>query len=270
MQDFQGKVTVITGAGSGIGRALAMRLAREGMRLALSDIDGATLEQTLRGLPGGVEARAYVFDAGSREAMVEHAAQVEADFGAVRLLVNNAGATIVGTIEHLSFDEIEWQLRVNLWSVIHGTKAFLPAMLQRREGCIVNLSSVFGLVAVPTQGAYCMSKFAVRALNECLWSELQATGVEVVSVHPGGIRTNVAKSARRAAAAGAIEDEMMARSGRSLLTPPEAMADAIVDGLKRGRRRIVAGHASRLLDWLPRLLPDRYPQVLARLAGRSR
>jgi NAD(P)-dependent dehydrogenase (short-subunit alcohol dehydrogenase family) len=265
MKDFNGKVVVITGAGSGIGRALAQCLASEGARLALSDIDSVTLEQTLELLPDHVQARGYRLDVTSRAAVFAHAVDVHRDFGSVHMLVNNAGATIVGTIAHLSIEEIEWQLQVNLWSVIYGTKAFLPGMLAQREGCIVNVSSVFGLIAFPTQGAYNISKFGVRALTECLWRELDGTGVNAVCVHPGGIRTNVGKAARRAAAADEVEERMMGRAGEALLTPPQDMAAAIVKGLRRGRKRIIAGHGSRALSWLPRLFPDSYHAVLKHL-----
>jgi short-subunit dehydrogenase len=267
MQQFENQVVVITGAGSGIGRALALQLGREGARLALSDIDLAAVQATAAAIGDAPRVRAYALDVASREAVFAHAAQVQRDFGAVQVLVNNAGASIVGTIEHLSIEEIEWQLQVNLWSVIYGTKAFLPAMLQQRQGLIVNISSVFGFVALPTQGAYNIAKFGVRALNECLWRELDGTGVCAVSVHPGGVRTQIGKKARRAARAGEAEDAVMARTDQALVTPPEDMAAAIVKGLKRGDRRIVAGHMARLLFWLPRLFPNCYPDVLKRLGA---
>ncbi len=267
MIEFRGKVVVITGAGSGIGRALAQRLAGEEARLALSDIDPAALERTLASLPPEVEARGYPLDIFERAAVFAHAEQVRTDFGAVHMLVNNAGVSVVGTFEHLSIEEIEWQLGINLWGVIYASKAFLPGMLAQREGCIVNIGSVFGFVSMPTQAAYSISKFGVRALSECLWAELEGTGVEVVSVHPGGVRTNLSKLARRAALADDTEDRVSAQAERLLITPPERVAAAIVDGVRRGRKRIVVGHLARALFWLPRLFPDRYHDVIQWFRG---
>lgn len=152
-------------------------------------------------------ARGYMVDASSREAMFAHAEDVKRDFGGAHYVINNAGATIFGTVEHTSIDEFEWQLAINMWGVLCGTKAFLPGMLAQKEGCIVNISSVFSLLGFPTQGAYNMSKFAVRGLTECLWSELERTGVRAVCVHPGGIKTNIQKVGRACAAA-TDEDRM--------------------------------------------------------------
>ena len=166
--------------------------------------------------------------------MFAHAEDVKRDFGTAHFVINNAGATVVGTIEHLSIEEIEWQLGINLWGVIYGTKAFLPMMLAQREGCIVNISSVFGLVGFPLQGAYNISKFGVRGLTECLWSELEGTGVRAVCVHPGGIRTNIEKAGRRCAASGAEEAALRRAGGQMLMTPPEECAADIIAGIERG------------------------------------
>ena len=159
-------------------------------------------------------------------------------------MINNAGATVVGTVEHLTVDEIEWQLGINLWGVIYGTKAFLPMMLAQREGCIVNISSVFGLVGFPAQGAYNISKFGVRGLTECLWSELEGTGVRAVCVHPGGIKTNIEKAGRRCAAAGEEEARFSTLADKMLMTPPEDCAADIIAGVERGKRRIITGNKS--------------------------
>src|SRR5690606_38435450 len=144
-----GKVIVITGAGSGIGRALAQQLAGKGARLALSDVNAQGLNETLASLPAVTEARGYALDVSNRQSVFAHADEVKRDFGTAHCVINNAGATMIGTIEHMTVDEIEWQLGINLWGVIYGTKAFLPMMLAQSEGCIVNVSSVFGLVGYP-------------------------------------------------------------------------------------------------------------------------
>jgi short-subunit dehydrogenase len=204
----------------------------------------------------------------SRTAVFAHAEDVRRDFGTAHVVVNNAGTSVVGTVAHLSIEEIEWQLGINLWGVIYGTKAFLPMLLAQREGCIVNLSSVFGLVGFPIQGAYNVSKFGVRGLTECLWSELEGTGVRAVCVHPGGIRTNIERAARRCAAAGEEEQAFDGVAGAMLITPPEKCAADIIAGIERGRRRILTGHRSRTLYWLSRWLPNSYPAVLRALAPR--
>jgi len=266
MSCFAGKVVVLTGAGSGIGRSLAQQLATRGARMALSDIDAAGLEATMKSLPAGSDARSYALDVSSRDAVFAHAEDVKRDLGTAHFVINNAGATVVGTIEHLSIEEIEWQLGVNLWGVIYGTKAFLPLMLAQREGCIVNISSVFGLVGFPAQGAYNVSKFGVRGLTECLWSELDGTGVRAVCVHPGGIKTNIEKAGRRCAASDAEEARFDRLADRLLLTPPEECAADIIVGVERGKKRIITGHKSTTLFWLSRLLPNGYPAVLKAIA----
>lgn len=262
MSRFAGKVAVITGAGSGIGRALAQQLAGKGARLALSDINSAGLAETMSSLPTGCGALSYPVDTSSRTAVFAHAEEVKRDFGTAHFVFNNAGVTVVGTFDHLTVEEIEWQLGINLWGVIYGTKAFLPMMLAQREGCIVNISSVFGLIGYPLQSAYNISKFGVRGLTECLWSELEGTGVRAVSVHPGGIRTNIEKAGRRCAATGAEEAVFDGLADRMLITPPEDCAAAIIAGVERGKKRIVTGHMSTTLFWLSRLLPSSYPAVV--------
>jgi NAD(P)-dependent dehydrogenase (short-subunit alcohol dehydrogenase family) len=273
MSSFTGKVAVVTGAGSGIGRALVQQLAAQGARLAASDINAAALAETMQSLPAGAEARSYIVDVSKRDAVFAHAEDVRRDFGTAHLVINNAGATVVGTVEHLSIEEIEWQLGINLWGVIYGTKAFLPMMLAQREGCIVNISSVFGLIGFPLQSAYNISKFGVRGLTECLWSELEGTGVRAVSVHPGGIRTNIEKASRRAAAAGEEEDAFAGLAEQMLTTPPERVATDILAGVERGKRRILTGSWSSRMSWMGRFLWNAYPALILaqvnRLKARS-
>lgn len=263
---FANKVAVITGAGSGIGRALAQQLAANGARLALSDINADGLAETLNSLPARTEVRGYTLDVSNRQAFFAHADDVRRDFGTAHLVINNAGATVIGTVEHLTIEEIEWQLGINLWGVVYGTKAFLPMMLAQNEGWIVNLSSVFGLVGYPAQSAYNISKFGVRGLTECLWSELEGTGVHAVCVHPGGIRTNIERAGRRCAASGEEEARFSGLAEKLLLTAPDECAADIIRGIERGKRRVITGHKSTTLWWLSRLLPDRYPAILKTLS----
>jgi NAD(P)-dependent dehydrogenase (short-subunit alcohol dehydrogenase family) len=267
MDMFADKVVVITGAGSGIGRALAQRFAGKSARLALSDVDPKGLDETLKSLPAVTQARGYALDVSNRQAVFAHAADVKRDFGTAHCVVNNAGATMIGTIEHMTVDEIEWQLGINLWGVIYGTKAFLPMLLAQSDGCIVNISSVFGLVGYPAQGAYNISKFGVRGLTECLWNELEGTGVRAICVHPGGIRTNIEKAGRRCAAAGEEEARFSALADKLLQTSPDECAADIIAGIERGKKRIITGNRSSSLFWLSRLMPNAYPAILKRVAG---
>jgi NAD(P)-dependent dehydrogenase (short-subunit alcohol dehydrogenase family) len=263
---FNGKVAVITGAGSGIGRALAMQLAAGGARLALSDINTAGLSETLRDLPAGTEAKGYELNVASREAVFAHADEVRRDFGGTHFLFNNAGTTLVGTFDNMDIDEIEWLLSINLWGVVYGSKAFLPIMLKQREGCIVNLSSIFGFVGFPAQSAYNISKFGVRGLTECLWRELEGTGVRAVSVHPGGIATNIERAARHCRRSGNLEAKFSALAERLMVTPPERCAADILDGVRSGKKRVITGNQSSTLFWLSRLLPDSYHSIVKLIA----
>ncbi len=262
MKSFQGKVAVVTGAGSGIGRALAIALAGEGAQLALSDIDEAGLAETRRLLPAETRVRTYRLDVTSEAAFCAHADEVRRDFGTAHLLFNNAGTTLVGLFENQTVDEMRWLVDVNLWGVVHGTKAFLPMMLAQREGCIVNMSSVLGLVGFPSHSAYSLTKFAVRGLTEALWWELEGTGVEAVCVHPGGIITTLDTNARYCAKSGEAERRLFANITGTMRTSARQCAREILDGVRRGKRRVVTGHLSSLLFWVTRLFPNRYPSLL--------
>ncbi|WP_373080726.1 SDR family NAD(P)-dependent oxidoreductase [Zhongshania sp.] len=266
MSVFKGKVAVITGAGSGIGRCLAIQLAEAGARLAISDINAAGLDATLKALPTSTDARSYIVDASSQESVFAHAKEVGNDFGGADYVFNNAGATVVGTFENLDVDEIEWQLNINLWGVIYGCKAFLPIMREQGSGCLVNISSVFGLVGFPAQSAYNMSKFAVRGLTECLWQELAGSGIQAITVHPGGIKTNIEKGSRRCRNAGPTEDKFQRQADDMLVTTPERCARDILKGVARGRRRILTGKYSRTLYYLARLFPNSYFRFIALIA----
>jgi NAD(P)-dependent dehydrogenase (short-subunit alcohol dehydrogenase family) len=266
MNIYQGKVAVITGAGSGIGRALAVQLAGHGARLALSDVNPAGLAETEK-LCGSAEVRSYKLDVSSREQVFAHAGEVKRDFGAAHFLFNNAGVTLIATIAEATIEEIEWQVGVNLWGVIYGTKAFLPMMLAQREGHIVNLSSVFGLIGGFAQGPYNITKFGVRGLTECLWRELEGTGVKAINVHPGGIKTSIGTKARWGVNAGPRTREMHALLEKILVTSPEACASDILRGVAHGKRRILTGSGARAIAFFSRLLPVRHVPILKALMG---
>ena len=270
MQVLDGKVAVITGAGSGIGRALAEQLAKEGCALALADINQENLESLAAELRlAKVDVSCHVLDVANRAAVYAFADEVLAHHGSAQIIINNAGVAVSQTVADLCYDDFEWLMGINFWGVVHGTKAFLPHLLKNNDGHIVNVSSIFGIIGVPTQSAYNASKFAVRGFTEALRQEVQCTQVKVSCVHPGGIKTNIAKSARfyrdmsgnQDAARSAANFDKIART-----TPAEA-ARVITDGIKRNNPRILIGADARLLDRLQRLMPVSYSRILAKLTG---
>jgi NAD(P)-dependent dehydrogenase (short-subunit alcohol dehydrogenase family) len=231
---FQSKVVAITGAGSGIGRALAQNLAARGAKLALAGLTLEGLEETVALLPHGAHATCTALDVSNRKEVFAFADKVIAEFGGIDYIINNAGTSVLASVENVTIEEIEKVINVNMWGVVYGTKAFLPQMLKQSSGCIVNVSSVFGLVATPCSVAYTMSKFAVRGLTETLWDELQGTGVRAVLVHPGGIATNIAANTPIAKNEGDLERKLAAANNAQMTTPPEVCAQEIVDG-QRGK-----------------------------------
>ncbi|MDQ2708141.1 MAG: SDR family oxidoreductase [Actinomycetota bacterium] len=260
MKNFNERVAVITGAGSGIGRALACELAGRGARLALSDVNSVAVADTAASCEKlGAQAKGYVLDVADRAAVQAHAEEVVADFGRVNLVVNNAGVALMATVEEMSYEDLDWIVGINFWGVIHGTKAFLPHLIGSGEGHLVNVSSVFGLVGVPTQSAYNATKFAVRGFTESLRQEMliQRRPVGVSCVHPGGIRTNIARDARAAATSTADQcaGDFFARIAR---TSPEDAARTIVRGVERNRARVLIGADAHLIDAAPRVLGSRY------------
>jgi NAD(P)-dependent dehydrogenase (short-subunit alcohol dehydrogenase family) len=186
-------------------------------------------------LPQGTEVRSYLVNVGSRESVFSYADAVCRDFGAAHYVVNNAGTSVIARFQNITIEEIQKVIDVNLWGVIYGTNAFLPPMLKQREGCIVNISSVFGLVATPGSVAYTISKFGVRGLTETLWQELDGSGVRAVLVHPGGINTNIPKNTPKAQAEGEFERRVMEANKKQMITPPADCARDIVAGLAAGQ-----------------------------------
>jgi NAD(P)-dependent dehydrogenase (short-subunit alcohol dehydrogenase family) len=267
MTQFQSKVVAITGAGSGIGRALAQNLAARGARMALAGLTVDPLKETVTLLPPSANAKCYPLDVSSREQVFAFAEQVVSDFGRIDYIINNAGTSVLATTEHVLIEEIEKVINVNLWGTIYGTKAFLPHMLKQRSGCIVNISSVFGLVATPCSVAYTMSKFAVRGLTETLWDELDGTGVRAVLVHPGGINTNIAANTPIAANEGDFERVMATANSKQMTTTPEACAEEIVAGLIRGDNRLLVGSGAKALFRLARLFPNSYGKMMRKKLG---
>lgn len=257
---FDGRVAAITGAASGIGRALAEELARRGAHLALADIDETGLAETAGRCAGtGVKVSTRRVDVADRAAVFAWADQVVAEHGHVNLVVNNAGVAVAATVEAMAVEDLEWLMGINFWGVVHGTQAFLPKLKASGAGHVVNLSSVFGLIPVPTQSAYNASKYAVRGFTDALRVELDIEGANVscTTVHPGGVRTNIARSARvdeSVTALSGADPEQAAREFDKLLrTPPETAARVILQGVLRNRRRVLVGTDARVIDLLARL-----------------
>lgn len=267
---FKGRIAVVTGAASGIGQALARDFARRGCTLAISDINADRLEALAGELRRqGVTVLAQAMDVSDREAFFAFADRVIGELGGADIVVNNAGVALVGSIDSLPIEQIEWLMGINFWGVVYGTKAFLPHMLAKASGSIVNISSVFGLIGVPGQGAYCAAKFAVRGFTETLRQEVHGSGVHIGCVHPGGIKTNIAASARVVELPeGAESAEAIARRFEDIArTTPEAAAATIIRGIERRSPRILIGPDARLISGLVRLLPVAYATLVRKAFG---
>lgn len=275
LTDFTDRVAAVTGAASGIGRALAEALAARGAHLALADIDEAGLADTAARCAGrGVKVSTQVLDVADRAAVFAWADAVVAEHGRCDLVVNNAGVAVAATVEALSYDDLEWLMGINFWGVVHGTKAFLPHMKAAGSGHIVNLSSVFGLVAVPTQAAYNASKFAVRGFTDALRMELdiEDCGVSCTTVHPGGVKTAIARRARVdasvAALTGTDPETARRRFDRILLTSPEKAARQILRAVVRNQRRVLVGPDAKVIDLLARMPAAATGRIMAAGARR--
>jgi len=254
MRGFAGKVAVVTGAGSGIGQALAVELGRSGASVAISDVDTEGLAQTEEQLKTiGAPVKADRLDVTEREAFLLYADAVNEHFGKVNQIYNNAGIAFTGDIEVSQFKDIERVMDVDYWGVVNGTKAFLPHLIASGDGHVVNVSSVFGLFAVPGQAAYNSAKFAVRGFTEALRQEmiLARHPVQVTTVHPGGIKTAIA---RNAGAAEGLDAEQLAKTfDRIARTSPRRAAEIILDGVSKNRARVLVGTDAKVLDLLLRL-----------------
>jgi NAD(P)-dependent dehydrogenase (short-subunit alcohol dehydrogenase family) len=262
------KVAVVTGAGSGIGRALAQLLAEKGCKLAIADINEAALMETAATLPTDVIARKL--DVANRDAVYAFADAVRQHFGTAHVVVNNAGVAVSQTVNDLSWEDFEWLMGINFWGVAYGTKAFLPTLLAQDEGTIVNVSSVFGIIGVPTQGAYNAAKFAVRGFTEALRHELRATNVRAICVHPGGIRTNIAAASRfyKDPLGNSDHAASTARFARLARTSPEKAAATIVRGIEKGSPRVLIGGDAVMIDQIQRMMPVSYFKVFDALSRR--
>ncbi|UZE96004.1 SDR family NAD(P)-dependent oxidoreductase [Alkalimarinus alittae] len=269
MKDFNGNVAAITGAASGIGRALALELSLQGCHLALCDVDKVGLAETAAQIKG-VNVTTAIVNVADRQAVHDWADQVVKDHGKVNMIFNNAGVALGGTVQDTSYEDYEWIMGINLWGVIYGTKAFLPHIKQAGEpGHIVNVSSVFGLFSQPTQSGYNLSKFAVRGFTESLRQELDLdqSNVTATSIHPGGIQTNIARNARMTESVETLTGNASAENLREqfeslFITTPEQAAKTILKGVKQNKRRVLIGPDAKALDIMQRCLPVSYQRLV--------
>ncbi|MDT5004032.1 MAG: hypothetical protein QOJ24_1208 [Mycobacterium sp.] len=271
MKGFTDKVAVVTGAGSGIGRSLAIELGRSGAKLAISDVDTDGLAGTEERLTAiGAPVKSDRLDVTERQSFELYADAVKEHYGTVNQIYNNAGISFMGSIEASQFKDIERVMDVDYWGVVNGTKVFLPHLIASGDGHVVNVSSVFGLLAVPGQGAYNAAKFAVRGFTEALRQEMLVAGhpVKVTCVHPGGIKTAIA---RNAAAADGIDQAELAKffDKRLASTSPQKAARVILDAVRRNKARVLVGSDAKALDLLTRVTGSGYQRVVAAVTSRQ-
>jgi NAD(P)-dependent dehydrogenase (short-subunit alcohol dehydrogenase family) len=262
--DLKGRTAVVTGAAGGIGRATAVSLSQRGCHLALADVNDAGLAETLALVAQpGVRVSHHHLDVADRAAIAAFPEIVRATHPGVDLLINNAGVALGGTFEQVSEEDFEWLFEINFWGVVRLTRAFLPLLKASDDARIVNLSSIYGIIAPPGQTAYSASKFAVRGFSTALRYELAGTPVGVTIVHPGGVATAIAKNARVAKAVSA-EEEALGREefDRLLRLPPEMAGETIVRGIERRRARVLVGSDAKIISLIERAVPVSYGPLL--------
>jgi NAD(P)-dependent dehydrogenase (short-subunit alcohol dehydrogenase family) len=278
MDDFRGKVAAITGAGSGIGRALALALTRAGARLALADINESGLAETARAVQaaGGTCTIAKV-DVADRAAVFGWADECRAAHRQVNLVINNAGVALSALAETVRDEDFRWIMGINFWGVVHGTQAFLPHLRASGDGHVVNISSIFGMIAMPTQSPYNAAKFAVRGYTEALRMELELEGAQVgvTCVHPGGVATGIVRAQRIDPAVQALageDDATLRRRGELMIqrTTPEQAALRILAGVRRNESRVLVGADARVMDIMARFLGSGYQGLIVRSVRRMR
>ena len=272
MKNLKQKIAVVTGAGSGIGRATALALAYEGCLLAISDINESNLEETRLAIEAtGAKVQAKLLDVTDREAFENYASEVADNFGTVNIVINNAGVMVRGSLQNTSIEDFEWIMNINFWGMVYGSMAFLPYLKQSGEGHICNVSSMFGMMAPANTGSYAASKFAIRAFSEALRTELdvEGCGVSVTSIHPGMIKTAILRDARVDPSiheqTGMNQEDAHAEFTKQAFNTPEKVANAIIKGIKKNKMRVLVGFDAYLVDWATRLAPVLFRKLATRI-----
>ncbi len=267
MKHLKGRVAVVTGAGSGIGQATSILLAKEGCHLAIADINEDGLNQTLRQIKGSdCNVSSHLLDVSDVDAMSAFSESVIKTHGEVHLLINNAGVATSDLVLDGSLKDFKWLMDINFWGVIYGCHLFLPYMVKSDRAHIVNVSSIFGLAGIPSQSPYCSSKFAVRGFTESLRSELMGTHVTVSCVHPGGVDTNIERNSRhRKSFNGVSHEQMIEEFKNKTVNSPENAAKILLKGIKANKEKIFIGWDSKFIDILTRFFPVFYSRILRTL-----
>ena len=265
MRHFKDKVCVITGAGSGIGAACARAMAAEGAIVIGADLRLDMLDKVAAEVTeAGGQMHTHQLDVADRDAVFALAEKVNKAHGAADLVVNNAGVAHAATVEEMTFDNFQWVMDIDFWGVVHGTQAFLPAMIAKGSGHIANVSSIFGLIGVPTQSAYNAAKFGVLGFGEALRHEVKEQGIGVSTIHPGGINTNIVRHARfqQGPDMENEREEAIQRFAQFTMTQPEGAAKTIIKGIKRNKARILIGPDAHFVDWVRRIFPTHYLTIM--------
>lgn len=262
MKNFDNKVAVVTGAGSGMGRELAYQLASAGAKIAVLDFNALALEETERHLlASGTEVFAKTVDVSQKEQVFAFADEVMARFGRVDILINNAGVALGQVrVDDQKMEDMEWIVGINQWGVVYGTMAFLPHLKKSPEAALVNLSSIFGIVGIATQSAYCMTKFAVRGFTESLRMESVGSSLTITTIHPGNVKTNIVNNSRDHNTK--AKERLATRFDRMPGVTASDAARQIIEGIRHKRTRVVIGTDAKRMDWLSRLMPERYTSIL--------
>lgn len=267
MKDLKNKVVVITGVGSGMGKELSLQMAQHGARLAVMDFNEASLDDTVSLIKSyHAEVYASCFDVSNREDFYRFGEGVIQHFGEVDVVINNAGVALGGiSIEKLDYRDFEWVMGINFWGMVYGTKIFLPYIKKQNEGSIVNISSIFGIMGVSEQGAYCSSKFAIRGFTESLRMELMQEAPHVIAsvVHPGGVKTNIARDSKDALG-DFVDKNNLDEIEKLFITTASDAAKTIIKGIQNKQARILIGSDARKNDWIVRLMPAKYSKLILR------
>lgn len=274
MRQFKDKICVITGAASGIGAACAHAMASQGAVIVGTDLRADMLAETKASVEAeGGKMHTYLVDVADRDAMFDLAAEVEKNHGGADLILNNAGVAFGASVAEMQLDDLKWLMDVNFWGVVNGTQAFLPHLIKKNSGHVANVSSIFGLISVPTQSGYNAAKYAVLGFTDALRHEMRGTDIGVSTIHPGGINTNIVRHARlpQGPEAEIEREEAIERFAQFTMTQPDGAAKVIIKGVKKNKARILIGPDAHVVDWIKRLFPSHYLRLLPMMdLGRDR